>query len=89
MPRGVQTLTGITDLALTLRYYVALNDQLDVTLRYCVNVGAVIIFFFPSLLHSRSTRRRFYPHRSSRQAVVTGVVPSHPVRVFNFVAHRV
>ena len=29
-----------SDLTSTLRYYVATNDQLDVTLRYCVTVGA-------------------------------------------------
>ena len=43
IPRGVLTLCyrviGITDLTFTLRHYVALNDQLDVTLRYCVTVG--------------------------------------------------
>ena len=34
---------------------------------------------------SNSTRRRFYPQRSSGQAVVTGVVPFSPsVRAFNF-----
>ena len=31
-------------------------------------------FYFPAL----RTRRRFYPQRSSGQAVVTGVVPSPP-----------
>ena len=35
-------------------------------------------FFKSSLLLSSSTRRRFYPQRSSGQAVVTGVVPSPP-----------
>ena len=35
-----------------------------------------------SLLRSSSTRRRFYPLRPSRQAVVTGGVPSPPVRAF-------
>ena len=37
-----------------------------------------LFIFFPSLLHSSSTRRRFYPQRPSGQAVVTGVVPSPP-----------
>ena len=32
--------------------------------------------------------RRFYPQRSSGQAVVTGVVPSPPVRAFIFIAHN-
>ena len=43
-------------------------------------------FFFPiTFLLSSSTRRRFYPQRSSGQAVVTGVIPSSsPVRAFNF-----
>ena len=31
------------DLTLTLRYYVALNDKLDVTLCECVTVGAEIV----------------------------------------------
>ena len=35
--------TGITDLTFTWRYYVALNDQLDVTLCYYVTVGAEIV----------------------------------------------
>ena len=35
--------SGITDLTLTLRYYVDLHDQLDVTLCYCVTVGAEIV----------------------------------------------
>ena len=33
---------------------------------------------YSSLLLSSSTRRRFYPQRSSGQAVVTGIVPSPP-----------
>ena len=37
---------------------------------------ASVIFFGSSLLLSSSIRRRFYPQRSSGQAVVTGVV--HP-----------
>ena len=43
-------------------------------------IGAVVFCFcfFVSLLLSSSTRRRFYPQRSSGQAVVTGVVPSPP-----------
>ena len=43
--------------------------------------------FFSKASHSLSslTRRRFYPQRpSSGQAVVTGVVPSSPVRAFTF-----
>ena len=35
-------MTDITDLTSTLRYCVALNDQIDVTLCYCVTVGAEI-----------------------------------------------
>ena len=40
-------ITGITDLTLTLRHYVALSDQLDVTLCYCVTVGAEIVLTQP------------------------------------------
>ena len=35
--------TGMTDLTLTLRYYVAIIDQLDQTLCYSVTVGAEIV----------------------------------------------
>ena len=45
----------------------------------CSVAGCLLLlslFFFPSLLLPGSTRRRFYPQRSSGQAVVTGVVPS-------------
>ena len=53
-------------------------------------ITAFFFFFFGSLLLSSSTRRRFYPQRSSRQAVVTGVVPSPPWHVPSiFIAHRV
>ena len=41
-------------------------------------------FSISSLLPPSSTRRRFYPQRSSGRAVVTGVVPSPPLRAFNF-----
>lgn len=45
--RGVFTscyhVTGIKDLALTLRYYVDKNDQVDVTFRYCVTLGAEVV----------------------------------------------
>ena len=41
-----------------------------------------------SLLRSSSTRRRFYPLRSSGQAVVTGVVPSPPRYVPSFLFER-
>ena len=50
-----------------------------------VRDGDFLFYFFPSLLLSSSTRRRFYPQRPSGQAVVTDVVPSSPpVRAFNF-----
>ena len=49
-----------------------------------------LFFLFPflpsSLLPSSSTRRRFYPQRSSGQAVVTGVVPSPPWCVPSFLS---
>ena len=47
--------------------------------------------FFPiTFTFSSSTRKRFYPQRSSGQAVVTGVVPSPPRYVPSiFIAHRV
>ena len=41
------------------------------------------------ILLSSSTRRRFYPQRSSGQAVVTGVVPSRRYVPSIFIAHRV
>ena len=44
------------------------------------------IIFWSSLLLSSSTRRRFYPQRSSGQAVVTGVVPSSPRYVPSFLS---
>ena len=49
------------------------------------------LFCFPSaFLLSSSTRKRFYPQRSSGQAVVTGVVRSPPRYVPSiFIAHRV
>ena len=54
MPRGFVTLcyhvTGITDLTLTFRYYVALNDQLNVSLCYCVAVGAEIVLHVVRML---------------------------------------
>ena len=47
-------------------------------------------FFLTSLLLSSSTRWRFYPQRSSGQAVVAGVVPSPPRYVPSiYVAYRV
>ena len=50
----------------------------------------VVGAFFSSLLLSSSTRRRFYPQRSSGQAVATGAVPSPPRYVpLILVAHRV
>ena len=46
-------------------------------------------FSLSSFLLSSSTRTRFYPQRSSGQAVVTGVVPSPPRYVpLIFIAHR-
>ena len=45
--------------------------------------------YLSSLWLSSSTRRRFYPQRSSGQAVVTGVVPSPLCVPLNFIAHRV
>ena len=63
------------------------------TLRECkyktvsLHINASMIFFFlfrSSPLLSSSTRGRFYPQRSSGQAVVTGVVPPPPVRAFSF-----
>ena len=39
-----------------------------------------------SILCSSSTHRRFYPQRFSGQAVVTGVVPSHPRYVPSFLS---
>ena len=53
----------------------------------------VFFFFFfqSSLLLSSLTRKRFYPQRSSGQAVVRGVVPSPPPRYVpsTFIADRV
>ena len=61
-----------------------------------LGLGDVLFFLFlfrkSSLLLSSSTRihRRFYPQRSSGQAVVTGVVPSPPRYVPSFfILHRV
>ena len=48
-----------------------------------------LFFVLSSLLLSISTRRRFYPQRSSGQAVVTGVVSSPPRYVPSIFAHRV
>ena len=45
--------------------------------------SSFFFFFFPSLLLSSSTRR-FCPQLPSGQDVVTGVVPSPPLRAFNF-----
>ena len=61
--------------------------------RYLVFQCTILVFSFffswSSFLLSSSTRinRRFYPQRSSGQAVVTGVVPSPPpVRAFISIA---
>ena len=45
--------------------------------------------FFSSRLLSTSTHLRFYPQRSSGQAVVTGVVSSPRYVSYNFFAHGV
>ena len=59
------------------------------TARRYLPLPAIFCVFFTTLLSS-STRRRFYPQRSSGQAVVTGVVPAPPrVRAFIFIARRV
>ena len=51
-----------------------------------VHVSPFFSSFLSSLLLSTSTRRRFYPQRSSGQAVVTGVVPSPPGTCLQFLS---
>ena len=65
----------------------------DGTKHHCVRILEVcelalchVLFYsiYSSLLPSGLTRWRFYPQRASGQALVTGVVPSPPVRAFSF-----
>ena len=61
-----------------------------VTLRVAIPVPDTCSFDTAAKLSvSSSTRRRFYPQRSSGQAVVTGVVPSPRYVPLIFIPHRV
>ena len=68
--------------------FVVFTDCESCTTAISTNPGSafVFVFFSSSLLFSSSTRRRFYPQRSSGQAVVTGVVPSPPRYVPSFLS---
>ena len=72
----------------TVKVVVFLIENMKMLYRHTENV--FLIFFLSSLLLSSSTRGRFYPQRSSGQAVVTGVIPSPPRYVHSiFITHRV
>ena len=90
-----------TDITATSTTYTTTKSISMPTLKSChFRVVLLCVVYIPvlgtcscdtsaTLSFSSSTRRRFYPQRSSGQAVVTCVFPSHGYVPLIFIAHRV